>query len=398
MNVAIIIEQIETQRGGAETSTALFARCLHELGCRVSILTRSPVSLPAGLSVVPIKAASRLRAMRTWRFAERAAAHVRAQPYDVVHCITPCLAADVYQPRGGLLPEVLARNVAIRDGQIRRHAKRLMQQLSLKHYVTGRLERALLTRRPGPWVIAISRYVANQLEAHYRFDPGRVRLIFNGVEPDPTPPPQRQAHRQAIRRRFRLADDALMLLCVAHNFKLKGVGQAVRALARVRERLRDRASLIVIGNGRRGPIARLARRLRVADRVVFAGSTDAVGTFYHAADVLVHPTYCDACSRVVLEALAAGLPVVTTRFNGAAERITDGRHGYVVGSPDDVDALADRIERLADDDHRRQCAEQAPQAVASISMRQHAAEVLALYEQIVRSRNTAARDAAGETA
>jgi UDP-glucose:(heptosyl)LPS alpha-1,3-glucosyltransferase len=107
--------------------------------------------------------------------------------------------------------------------------------------------------------------------------------------------------------------------------------------------------------------------------------------FYHAADLLVHPTYYDPCSRVVLEALAAGLPVITTRFNGAAERITSGRQGYVLESPDDVAGLAQAIVRLCDDEHRHSCAKAASGAITGISMREHARRACRLYEELVAS-------------
>ena len=186
----------------------------------------------------------------------------------------------------------------------------------------------------------------------------------------------------SIRRQYDLADDDLMLLCVAHNFKLKGVHKAIEALARSGGDYR----LVVVGRGNPSHLAKQAATLGVADRVIFAGASQRVLAFMHAADVLIHPTYYDPCSRVVLEALGAGLPVITTRFNGAAERIVDGRHGYVVDTPDDIEVLADRIKRLADDDHRRDCARQAPEAVKGISMREHAEKVLALYGEIVGQR------------
>ncbi|HOB75460.1 MAG TPA: glycosyltransferase family 4 protein [Phycisphaerae bacterium] len=389
MNVALIIERIETWRGGAETSTMQFAEHLAADGCRVSILSTSyPPSTPS-LNIVPILVNGRMRALRTGLFVKRAQEYVRTNRFDIVHCITPCPFADVYQPRGGTVPETLARNLAMRGSPVRRVLKQLGQRINLKYRVISGFERQLLSRRP--WVIAISRYVADQLQRHYRFDPQRVRLIFNGVDPDISTPAERASHRAQLRRQFGMKDTDLMLLCVAHNFRLKGVGPLIRALAWRVERERagtaraGRASVVVVGRDNPAPFTKLAEQLNIRDRVLFTGPTPRVQAFFHAADVLVHDTYYDPCSRVVLEALGSGLPVITTRFNGAAERIVDGREGYVIDSPDDVPALADRIERLADPEHRRACAANAPRAVEGISMRDHARQVLALYEEILRS-------------
>lgn len=391
MNIALIIERIEIWRGGAETSTMQFAEHLAADGCRVNILTTSyPPSTPS-LNIIPIHARGRFRAIRTRRFIEQATRHVRTIDYDIVHCITPCPAADVYQPRGGTVPEMLQRNLAFRSSPMRKRLKRIGQRINLKYRVISSLERQLLTRNPAPRVIAISRYVADQLKEHYGLNGEQVRLIFNGVDPDTSLPAERRTHRAQVRRQFELADHDLMILCVAHNFKLKGVGPLIHALARRVQRERQggaapgRAFAVIVGRDNPAPFARLARDLNIADRVLFTGPTPRVQTFFHAADLLVHATYYDPCSRVVLEALSAGLPVITTKFNGAGERIVDGREGYVIESPDDVAALADRIERLADPDHRAACARNAPKAVEGIAMRDHARRVRELYEEILRA-------------
>ena len=394
MKVALVIERIEAWRGGAETSTMLFASHLARLGCEVHAITTTNVPSTPDLTIIPIKVAGGLRAMRTLVFAQRAARYLRGRNYDIVHAITPCAAADIYQPRGGTVPETLDRNLAIRARAGARSFKRLSQQLNLKYRVVARLERRLLNRRPAPWVISISDYVTDQLRRHYRFGHARIRKIFNGVDPDATPVAERASQRADLRARYALAEGDLTLLAVAHNFKLKGVGRLIEALACIprggfegaKEFIRGRKiTAVVVGRDNPRSLARLAQQRQVADRVIFAGPTQRMSMFYHAADILVHPTYYDPCSRVVLEALAAGLPVITTRFNGAAERIANGQQGYVLESPDDVAGLAQAIVRLGDDQHRRSCAEAAPGAVAGISMGEHARRACRLYEELVAS-------------
>jgi UDP-glucose:(heptosyl)LPS alpha-1,3-glucosyltransferase len=120
----------------------------------------------------------------------------------------------------------------------------------------------------------------------------------------------------------------------------------------------------------------------VTDFVTFLGPSDRVAQIYHAGDVLVHPTYYDPCSRVVLEAMVSGLPCVTTRWDGASEMIVDGRNGYVLAEPRDIDGLADRIERLSDPGHRTALARAARAVADRVNMKRHAAEVLAVYEEL----------------
>jgi len=241
-------------------------------------------------------------------------------------------------------------------------------------------------------VISISKYVTDQLRRHYKFDPSRIREIFNGVDPDLTSAEERARQREEVRRQFHLRDDDLMVLCVAHNFKLKGVDKLVEALSIVYRRQSGHkhakhhvghCKVVIVGRDNPRRAVQLARRLGVADHVLFAGPTQRILAFFHAADVLAHPTFYDPCSRVVLEAMAAGLPVITTRFNGAAERVTEGREGFVIESPMDVEALADRMIRLMDNDCRRLCAAAAPSAVSEVTMKAHAEKVCSLYRELL---------------
>ncbi len=428
MKIALIIERIETWRGGAETSTMGFAEHLARLGCDVHVLTTTDMPSTPALTIVHVPTPRTFRSLRTRRFVERAQDYARAHDFDVVHGITPCPAADVYQPRGGTVPEMIQRNADIRGSAIQRGLKRIALTLSPKIRVQAALERKLLRRPDPPYVIAISDYVARQLDRHYGFNGERVRRIFNGVDADDTAAHDRAVHRHEVRRQFKIAADDYLLLCVAHNFKLKGVRQLIEAVAIVQSEKvgkwesgkgsldgppsfshlstfppsHSNVRVLIVGRDDPAPYAALAARLAVSDRIVFAGSTQRIQRFFHAADVLVHPTFYDPCSRVVLEALASGLPVVTTRLNGAAECVTDAREGYVIDTPKDVTALADRIRRLADPGHRAACARSAPDAVRHCTMADHAAQVLALYQEIAsppRSPNPQSeiRDAESET-
>jgi UDP-glucose:(heptosyl)LPS alpha-1,3-glucosyltransferase len=87
---------------------------------------------------------------------------------------------------------------------------------------------------------------------------------------------------------------------------------------------------LIVGRGEVEKYERLARRLRVDRQVTFCGFVEEIRDYHHVADFLVHPTFYDPCSLAVLEALASGLPVITTRENGAAESMTPGVEGFVV--------------------------------------------------------------------
>ena len=235
--------------------------------------------------------------------------------------------------------------------------------------------------------MAVSRYVASQLAEHYGLSEPTVRIVFNGVEIEPATEDERRADKVRLRAQYHVASDALVLLLVAHNFRLKGVRPMIRTMRMLADR-RVPATVLIVGRDNPIRFRREAEAADVADRIIFTGPTHRVRAFYHAADVLVHPTYYDPCSRVVLEALSSGLPCVTTRFNGASEVITDGQEGYVVDTPDDIEAIADRIGRLADPAHRAACSTAAARLRERLSMTRHVDELLRVYHDLIDGRST----------
>lgn len=387
MKVAIVCERVEGWRGGAETSTLEFARQIAERGCDVTLVTTSRGSSPPGVKLLTIRASAAFRAYLTAAFERRACLAIGHGGFDIVHAITPCRGATVYEPRGGALPETIHRNIAMRDSAVLRSMKRVTAALNLKYRILARLEWELLHYSPPPVVIAISQYVAKQFRRHYNVPESQLRIIFNGVDPDTALPQRRDADNNDIRQQYDLARHESLALCVAHNYRLKGVGRLIEAVAFMPPEQRRRIRVVIVGRDNPLAYVKLAERLGVSDRIVFAGATQRIATFYHAADMLVHPTYYDPCSRVVLEALGAGVPTITTRFNGAAEVMTDGREGFVLDSPDDVAGLADRMTRLLDDSVRDPCAMAAVKLRDRIGMDRHADEVMRLYREIIEARS-----------
>lgn len=386
MRVAIVIERIETWRGGAETSTLEFAHLLAGRGLDVTIYTSTRAISPPDLQIVTIPVTATPRPLKTARFLSKTAARLARETFDIVHAITPVVTADVYQPRGGLIRETVARNVAIRPDAARRTLKRLLAAFNFKQRTLLDLEDRVM-RPGGPAIACVSNYVARQVREHYGLDGERVRVVFNGVQIAAASPEQRASDRRDIRDRYRVPDDALLLLCVAHNFKLKGVGPLLQAVGRLAVDGFRAMRVLVVGRDDPGPMAELARKVNVADLVTFVGPTERVAAFYHAADVCVHPTYYDPCSRVVLEALSRGVPCITTALNGASEVMLDGVHGFVVPGPDNVQILAERVSRMRDADLRARMSSAAAALAPKLTMTRHVDEMIELYDHLLAKRS-----------
>lgn len=382
VKVAIIAEWMDPWRGGAETSTLQFVHELMERGVELHLFTRSRPSPTPGLHVHCIGGAAMTRVRQSVSFNRRVERRLHETHFDIVHAISPCRIADVYQPRGGTVAETIERNVAIRSSGPARGLKRLALRLNLRQRYMLRLEREVLSQPDGPVVVAISDYVARQLEKHYGVPESRICKIYNAVAPDPDASPVREQHRRRIRAEFGLAADDLLVLSVAHNFRLKGVHRWMQALAALQARGSHGVRALIIGRGDSPRWHRLADRLNLDGVLTFVGPTERIREFYHAADVLVHPTYYDPCSRVVLEALSSGLPSITTHYDGAAEAVTRSGAGIVLADPGQVDELAEATEQLRNTERRKKMSEAARRFAAELSMANHVSQMLELYARL----------------
>jgi UDP-glucose:(heptosyl)LPS alpha-1,3-glucosyltransferase len=364
-----------------------YAAELGRRGCEVHIYTGSSGPAPGGVAVHRVPCGARLRSRRTLWFVRGAAAAVGEGTFDVVHAVTACPGADVYQPRGGTARETGLRNIEACTTRVGRWVKRASLACNLQHRLMLRLEERLCRSGDGPVIVAVSEYVARQLREHYGLTPPRVQVVLNGVDVGWFDSGQSQQQRRRVRQRLGLRAEAVAALFVAHNFKLKGLGSAIRALAGVVGRGNDSARLMVVGRDDPQPWRRLAKRLGVGEALLFAGASEKPSEFFWAADLLVHPTFYDPCSRVVLEALACGLPVITTRQNGAAEVMTEGREGYVIDSGHEIGALTDRWCELMDPQVRRRCSEYALEKRHQVSMERHVEQMLEVYRRVCAAKD-----------
>jgi UDP-glucose:(heptosyl)LPS alpha-1,3-glucosyltransferase len=354
VRLGVLLDHLDGTPGGAEAHTrALLRRCVAQ-GEEAVVATLSG-SAPEGVETLVVRAPRR-RPDRDRVFAVEGERALRAAGCDVVFAIRHALSCDVYLPHGGLVEDARAARDEARGGV--GLLARLGRRLSRKQAFFREAESALLGAREGPRVIAVSEALRERIRARYPQAAGRTVTIPNGVDAERFRR-ERFAEAGAALRHTLGLDGHLVALLLAHHPLLKGAETALRALARpeVRELPRPLA-LLVAGGPLPARLGRLARTLGVAGAVHARPAVADPRPLYAAADLLLHPTWYDPCSLVCLEALAMGLPVVTTPRNGVRE-ILGQRGGIVVEEPGNPQALAVALRVLADDDLRALTADDA---------------------------------------
>ena len=227
-------------------------------------------------------------------------------------------------------------------------------------------------------VICISQMVAEDVRRYFSIDRGKLHVIYNAVDPDDFGP-QVRANRPKTRALLGLDNSHFAFLLVGSGYHRKGVPTAIRALARLPNQVR----LIVVG--REKFMARyrmLASKAGVGARVIFAGPQRDPRPFYGAADAFVLPTLYDPLSNAVLEALACGLPVVTSTRCGAGELVERASAGWLCNSTDDA-TLAERMSRLLDPTECERMSFRARSAVSQLTPQAMAAQMLTLYDNVL---------------
>jgi UDP-glucose:(heptosyl)LPS alpha-1,3-glucosyltransferase len=343
VNVGLIIFRGDAARGGAERYTVELAGKLATRGHQVHLIaTRFGDAVP-GVAAIPIHATATTRAGRYLAFLDGVDAHLSQQRYDIVHAMLPVRSCDIYHPHAGMAAAGIQTHLS-RSTLPGRTAARLANHLNRKRQAYARTERRLLEGSHPPVVLCLSDYVKGSILKHYPHLGERLTKLFNAVNLETFDPGITAASRPALRARLGIGADRVVALMIAQHFERKGLPQLIDAVAQVSAPI----IVVVVGKDNPSAMAQRARRLGIGERIIFAGTTDSPADFYSAADFFVLPTRHDSCSLVVLEALAMGLPTISTIFNGACEIMTPGRHGFVLDDPGDVTALAEALRQLTD--------------------------------------------------
>ena len=228
--------------------------------------------------------------------------------------------------------------------------------------------------------------VRDEISGRFGVSPEKLPVIYNAVDSDVFSPELKQ-HRAAVRQKLGVPESATVFLLVGSGYARKGVGTAIRALAT----LPDDTYLFVVGRDKsRRRYRRLAQKLGLGRRVALLGVQDDPKPFYGAADVFVLPTLYDPCPHAALEAMACGLPVVTSTKCGAAELLMEHDAGLVCDSRD-VDALGRHMMTLTDEDARRLLGARAREAVLPLTPASMTLQLVLLYRDLIAAA-AAARD------
>lgn len=365
-----LVRQRYTSDGGAERFVARLASALARGPAQVTVLTRS---WQAGqqFSVVRLDPFFLGRVWRDWSFARAVCRELAHRRYDLVQSHERIACCDIYRAGDGVHREWLAQRARTLGA-----LGRVGQGVNPYHLYTRRAEWRLFTAARLQAVICNSEMVKAEIQRHFGVAAAKLHVIYNGVDLETFEPGLRR-HRAAVRARYAIAPQAPLFLFVGSGFERKGVARLLAAAVH----LPPDAHLVIVGRDKRSDrYVAQARALGLAPRVHFVGVQDDVKPFYGAADALVLPTLYDPFPNVALEAMASGLPLITSDKCGAAELIRNGENGYVCDALD-ITSLAHAMTQLLSPERSAAAGLAARRTAESFDVARTTAALLDLYER-----------------
>jgi UDP-glucose:(heptosyl)LPS alpha-1,3-glucosyltransferase len=348
MEIALCYETVVPARGGCEHYISALARRLARDGHAVHLYAAQwdAEALPETIHYHRMPRPTGPRFLRPWRFAEsceQALSHAR---HDISMGFDKTWGQDILYPQGGLHSASAEHNLLKYPNRFTRFAARVVKGLDFAHRSFRKLERKQYLGEKRPLILVNSRMVQRHFEEYLDIPAEEITVLPSAIDPDRFLTDDRLKRRAEERDRWGVTESDPVGLMVAMNYRLKGLSPLIQSLRWLPTDSKFR--LVVVGNARYRSYERLAQRLKVSDRIRFLGFRAEPRDQFFGADFLVHPTFYDPCSLVALEALACGLPVITTQYNGASERFEPGKEGLVVRDPHDGHELAAAIQTLCE--------------------------------------------------
>jgi len=374
MKIALAHKRLDL-KGGTERDFFRTAEGLRDLGHEIHLFCSEYGVKPPRDTVahrVPVPPLG--RTARLWSFALFAPTIIRKFRCDVAVSFGRMLKADVVRSGGGSHRGFLER--LGREGGARR---RLWQRLSPYHQSVLTIEQRQF--QPGRYkkIIAVSEEVKRDIVHHYSVPEERVVVLYNGVDHRRFHPSRREKFRSKIRERWQIPEKSPLVLFVGSGFRRKGLDLLLSVWSAPGL---SNAYLLVLGDDARMNRYKGRARSLAGGRIVFAGRQEDVENYYAAADVVALPSLQEAFGNVVLESLAAGLPVLVSQETGAAELLTGNLAGGIVNRLDDREEMVGKLVRLLERAGDPSLAVEARRLAESFSWEQHFRRLEALLLEV----------------
>jgi UDP-glucose:(heptosyl)LPS alpha-1,3-glucosyltransferase len=334
--------------GGVERYLNYISAYLAEQGHNVSIICRSHEETPhPDVRFVVLRPLSLTPAHRIHAFAGTVEQHLLKTRYDIVYGLGRTWTQDVLRLGGGSHATYLEKAHDITRSRLRDFLKLSF----LRHKVALDIEKKALTDHLPLMVICNSHMVKQDIIRRYHAPADRIAVIHNGTDVEKFNRTRYIEEAARLREQNGISADERVFLFLGTGYKRKGLDLALKAFSGYMLQ-GDSARLIVAGyDSSLENFREMARHLKLAQATIFLGGRRDPEVLYAASDVFLLPTRYDPFANATVEALASGLPVITSKDNGGCELIENGINGHIVDvGADETGAIVNAMRYWQDQD------------------------------------------------
>jgi len=233
--------------------------------------------------------------------------------------------------------------------------------------------------------IVVSERMKKEFVHHYGNAAESIIVIPNGVDLKIFTPANRPLYRDRIRQKHGISHSEPVLMFAGGDWERKGVPYIIEALSLLP---RLDVKLFISGSGDEKFYSQLVELKQVRERIIFVSVSSNLWEYYAASDIFAFPTIYEPFGLVIVEAMACGLPVITSRVAGAADFMNDGVDCLLLNNPSDINELATKIELLLSNaELRKTMGERAREAAEKLSWDQVAQQTIDVYNRILNRPN-----------
>lgn len=373
--IAILIENFD-KKGGSERRTYELVKQLKQRGHNITVFANSWSNIPTfegeGINFVKVPMTRwpfRFMAPLTYAyFADKA---VKKEDFDIIHTQTRTYYQDVATLGGGCHRAWIDEGSSLK---LLDPFHRAVLSIEKRQFQNGNYKR----------IIVNSKLSKNGILKFYPVPEERIKVIYNGVDTERFNPINKEKYRTETRKRHNISDDDFMILYVGSGFKRKGVSYLIEAVSRLGNDSinKNRIKLLIVGKDKLWPYKRLAAKFDIDKNIIFVDYAGETEKYYAASDIFALPTFFDPFANVTLEAMASGVPVITTKKNGASEIIEDGKDGFIINTPLEIDALTEKIRDLLNPELRKEAGVKARKKAMNFTWDRMTEETLKVYDEI----------------
>jgi UDP-glucose:(heptosyl)LPS alpha-1,3-glucosyltransferase len=369
--IAVVVPKYGTVGGGEKFVRELTERLARDGRFEIHVFANRWIPGPGSVAFHRVPRFAFPRFLRQAAFAWLVERRIREGRFDLVHAHDRIFRADVFTmhsiPHETWVRIVRGRRPALFDRATSWVEKRLMEKGGCARF------------------LPVSTIAGEAYRETYGIPPERMEVLHPGVDLARFSRTNREACRETVRGEYGIGPSEIVALFVGMNFEVKGLDAILEGVAKAKVLRPDLpVRLLVVGKGNAVKYRALASSLGIGDAVIFTGpQAKGVESFYLASDFLMMLSRYDTFGMVVLEAMAAGLPVILSANVGAKDIVEGGVNGFVLPDGRDADAAAAKIVLLLDGGRRAAMGEAAYRTASLHTWDRLAENVARTYEEIL---------------